>query len=391
MNLLDLLIVALLLFGAFAGWRAGFLGPILGLIGGIAGFALAVLLATVLRQQLADIEQPMRAVVTVLGLAGLVIGGEATGAALGSLLSRSLRLTWFRPLDAAGGAAVGVAHIVLLVWLLGGLLTAGVSPRFMALARDSVAIDAIEDRLPPPAAVAGRLLGLLSGTDLPLLFSGLEPAPAEPVELPADADAQALAATAIPSTVQVVGSGCGYWQQVGSGFFVGPSHAVTNAHVVAGTDATSVVLDGATHPATVVLFDPDADLALLHVPDVAAPALQLAAQLPSRGQAGVVLGFPGGGGLRVSAAAVTATHEIVGPNIYGEGQVPHSVVEIRADVDRGNSGGPLVVAPGVAGGVVFGESRAAADVGYAISAPSVATSIGPGLGSTGGVDTGPCG
>jgi S1-C subfamily serine protease len=391
MNLLDLLIVALLLFGALAGWRSGFLGPVLALAGGIAGFLVALLLVTALRGQLAGIEQPTRALVTMLGLGGLVLAGEAIGAGLGSTASRGLRATWFRPLDAVGGAAVGMAHVLLLVWLLGGLLAAGMTPALTPIARGSAALDAVYERLPAPATVAGRMLALLSATDLPLLFAGLEPPPAAPVELPGDADARALARSGIGSTARVTGTGCGAWQQVGSGFFVSPTHLVTNAHVVAGTDATIVTFGGDMLRASVVLFDPETDIALLYAPSADAPPLRLSDEVPPRGTTGVALGYPGGGDLTASPAAVTANHEIVGPNIYGEGRTTHSVVEMRADIERGSSGGPLLVAPGVVGGVVFGESRSVADVGYAISAPSAAASIGDAARSTDSVDTGPCG
>lgn len=390
-NLLDLLILALLAFGVLAGWRAGFLGPVLALLGGIGGFVLALLLATALRGQLAELEQPGRALVTLLGLGALVLAGEAIGAGIGATMSRGLRDTWMRPVDALGGAVMGLAHVVLLVWLIGGVLAAGMSPGLAPVARDSALLGVVYDRLPQPATVAGRLLGLLTATDLPLLFAGLEPPPAAPVDLPPDAEARALAQSAIGSTALVSSTGCGAWQQVGSGFFVTATHAVTNAHVVAGTDTNSVTVGGATHDAVVVSFDPDVDIALLYVAGANAVPLELDLTLPERGDAAVALGHPGGGPLTVSPAAVTATHEVVGPDIYGEGRVEHSVVEMRADITRGNSGGPLVVAPGVVGGVVFGESRTAADVGYAISAPSAAASIGNATQRTAAVDTGPCG
>jgi S1-C subfamily serine protease len=391
MNLLDLLILAFLALGAFAGWRAGFLGPVLALLGGILGFVLALVLATLLRDQLAAIEQPTRALLTLLGLGMLVLAGEATGAALGATTSRGLRTTWFRPFDSLGGALVGMAHVVLLVWLLGGLIAAGMSPPLTAAARESAMLGAVLQRLPPPATVAGRMLALLSATDLPLLFGGLEPAPADPLELPNDRDARALAESGVASTARVTGSGCGAWQQVGSGFFISPTHLVTNAHVVAGTDATSVSLGGATFETVVVAFDPNADIAVLYAAGANARALELASDAPGRGTSAVALGYPGGGDLRVSPAAVTASYRVPGPNIYGEGRYEHGVVEMRADIERGSSGGPLLVAPGVVGGVVFGESRTAADVGYAISAPSAAESIGNAAGSTTAVSTGPCG
>jgi S1-C subfamily serine protease len=103
-----------------------------------------------------------------------------------------------------------------------------------------------------------------------------------------------------------------------------------------------------------------------------------------------VLGYPGGGELTVTGAAVTATYDITGPDIYGEGHVPHSVVEVRGEIRRGNSGGPLVTAPGVVGAVVFGASRTSADVGYAIGADQAREAIGPFIGSTAAVDTGAC-
>jgi S1-C subfamily serine protease len=390
-NLLDLLIVVLLLFGAFAGWRAGFLGPVLALGGGIIGFGLALLLATLMREQLSGIEQPMRALVTMLGLGALVVSGEALGAAIGATTSRGLRTTWFRPLDAVGGAVVGMAHVVLLVWLLGGLLAAGMSPALAPIARGSVALEVVYERLPAPASVAGRMLALLSATDLPLLFAGLEPPPAAPVDLPGDAEAQALARSGLDSTARVAGSGCGAWLQVGSGFFISPTHLVTNAHVVAGTDDASVTLGGQTYQAVVVLFDPNVDVAVLYAPQAQVRPLQLSGSTPERGTTGVALGYPGGGPLTVSPAAVTANYEIPGPNIYGEGRHDHAVVEMRADVERGSSGGPLVVAPGVVGGVVFGESRSVADVGYAISAPQARAAIGDAASRTQPVDTGPCG
>ena len=67
-----------------------------------------------------------------------------------------------------------------------------------------------------------------------------------------------------------------------------------------------------------------------------------------------------------------------------------SVVEVTAEIRRGNSGGPLVVAPGVVGGVVFGASRSEPDVGYAIGADQALERIGGSIGSTVPVDTGAC-
>jgi S1-C subfamily serine protease len=390
MNPIDILVVVLLLLGLVAGARAGFFGPVLGLLGAVAGLAAALLLATVLRESMNEIEQPMRGLVTILGLGALILGGEALGAGIGARMSLGLRRSVLRPIDALGGAVVGVAHVVLLVWIFGGMLAAGMAPGIAANARESVAMQAISQRLPSPLGVAGGLLALLDTTDLPPLFGGFEPLPAEPVALPADAEARALAESALDATARVASTGCGPGTSVGSGFFVSPSHAVTNAHVVAGSSGTTVTVGGNLYEAVVVAYDASADLALLHVPSVSAPSLTLLTTTPQRGSTGVALGYPGGGPLTVTAAAVTAAHDLGGPDIYGAGSHQRSVLELRAEIRRGNSGGPLVVEPGVVGGVIFGGSRLSAEVGYAIGSDEAVERLGPFIGATAAVDTGAC-
>ena len=390
MNLVDAAVLVLLVLGILSGIRAGVLAPVLGLIGATIGFAIALMLASAFREQLANVEQPLRAVATFLALGAFVLVGEASGAALGATVSRGIRGVGLRPLDAVGGAFVGVAHVVLLVWLAGGMLAAGVAPALGAAARDSVTLRIVEEWLPPPTVVAGRLLTLLDTTDLPPLFAGLEPRPAPPVDLPIGEEVRALADSAIPSTAMVASTGCGAGVAIGSGFFVSPTDVMTNAHVVAGGIDTTVTLSGAVHAAIVVAFDANADLALLHVPGAQARPLQLSADAPERGTTGVVLGFPGGGEMIITPAAVTAAFETGGPNIYGDAINQRSVVEMRTQIRPGNSGGPLVVGPGTVGAVVFGGSRVAADVGYAIGADQARASIGPYIGSTAAVDTGAC-
>ena len=390
MNLLDGLVLLLLALGLVAGARAGFLGPVMGLLGAVVGFALALLAASVFQEPLVGIEQPMRALITVMGLGAFVLLGEATGAALGTTMSRGIRTSPLRPLDAAGGAVVGVAHVVLMVWLLGGILSLGIAPRFDELARDSVALRFTGERLPPPTAVAGRLVALLDTTDLPPLFAGIEPPVAAPVDLPDDAATRALAESGLASTARIASSGCGFGLAVGSGFFVSPTHAVTNAHVVAGSSSTTVTIGGADHDAVVVAFDPRSDLALLFVADANASPLDLSSQAPPRGTAAAVLGYPGGGPLTAIPAGVTATHAVPGPDIYGEGAYSRNVVEMRSSIQRGNSGGPLIIAPGVVGGVVFGASRVTPDVGYAIGSDEAVARIGSSIGSTAPVATGAC-
>ena len=76
--------LVLLALGLIAGARAGFFGPVLGLLGAVGGFAIALVVASLLREPLLQVEQPTRALVTFLGLAAFVLSGEAIGAGIGS-------------------------------------------------------------------------------------------------------------------------------------------------------------------------------------------------------------------------------------------------------------------------------------------------------------------
>ena len=66
------------------------------------------------------------------------------------------------------------------------------------------------------------------------------------------------------------------------------------------------------------------------------------------------------------------------------------ILELRAPIQPGDSGGPFLLADGQVGGVVFAESRTDDGVGYALDPIAVASRVLPLLGRTAVVDTGAC-
>jgi hypothetical protein len=80
----------------------------------------------------------------------------------------------------------------------------------------------------------------------------------------------------------------------------------------------------------------------------------------------------------------------LGRDIYGNQIVARSVIEMRADVAPGDSGGPLMLADGTVGGVTFSESRAEPEVGYALSPLDVAADVQRAIDRDTAVDTGAC-
>jgi S1-C subfamily serine protease len=388
-NPFDLLAVVIVAVGLFAGFRSGALPQVGGLLGAVAGGAVAVVALPTALDFLRGLEPVPRAIAVLAGLLACVGIGEAVGSASGRAVSRSLGRGMLGALDQVGGALVGFAQAVLIVWLAGGLIADAPLPGVSDDARRSIAVRALDRVLPPPVAIAADLRRALDATGLPDVFVGLEPAPASPAPLPADPEVRAIAALAEPSTVRIASPACGF-QLSGSGVVVEDGYVVTNAHVVAGAPVSTVTTSAGTSVARAVLFDPDLDVALLYAPELAAPALRFATVDPPVRATGAALGYPGGGQLRVVAAAVSRELHAVGRDIYDRHQVTRQILELHADIERGDSGGPFVLADGTVGGLVFAQSRSESAVGYALSPAAVRARIAGSLGRTSPVDTGTC-
>ncbi len=389
MNAIDALAFVLLVVTFLGGLRSGLLPQLGGLGGAILGGAVALLLLPLVRPQVADLDPGVRAFLVLAALLLLVAVGEAAGSALGMGFRGRLGRGVLTRLDSVGGAALGLFQGLLVIWLAGGVLAAGPLPSLAAQAQRSFTVRSLNAVLPPPTEIAGELGHWLDASGLPEVFVGFEPFPAPPVDLPTDPIARAIAVKAIPSTVEVDGMACAF-SLAGSGFVVAPGYVVTNAHVIAGTTSISVLPQSGSFRAVPVLFDPRLDIALLYVPDLKAPPLALATENPKRGTTGTALGHPGGGPLVVIPGAVSATYDATGRDLYGDQSVSRGIVELRAAIQRGDSGGPFVLPDGTVGGVIFAQARTDPTVGYALSPIDVAKAIAPAEGLTDAVDTGPC-
>src|SRR5439155_3341575 len=138
----------------------------------------------------------------------------------------------------------------------------------------------------------GPILNALSRADpFPRITGPEARVPAPTGRIVRDPDVRA----AHDSVVRLLGTACGLAVQ-GSGWVASPGVVVTNAHVVAG-ESDTVVQDrgtGSHLDATPIAFDPTNDVAVLRVPNLPAPALQMASD-PQPATAGAVEGFPHNG------------------------------------------------------------------------------------------------
>ena len=239
----------------------------------------------------------------------------------------------------------------------------------------------------PTRSLLAELRAAALGEAIPWLVDVLD-APVESPDLPTGPVDDAELAEAAASVVRVTGNAfqCGS-NLSGSGFVVAPDRIVTNAHVVAGV--TDPIVEAPGQPAVegrVVAFDAEQDLALIAVSGLATPPLALAE--PATGADVAVAGYPFGGPLEVRPGRVVA----VGPLTIIEGgeRSTRDVMTLAADVDHGNSGGPVLTGDGAVGGVVFATSESVANVGYAIPLSTLAPLAADAPGLSEPVDSGSC-
>ena len=157
-------------------------------------------------------------------------------------------------------------------------------------------------------------------------------------------DPDVIAAEA--SVVKVRGTnGCGGGVE-GTGFFYAPGRLMTNAHVVAGVTRPEVEVGGTSVTASVVLYDPALDVAVLSLPDTGSPSRSPSTPRSSPATRWPSLGYPEDGPYDVEAGRIRSEQRLRSPDIYGEGTVIRQVFSLRGLIRPGNSGGPIVTSAG---------------------------------------------
>jgi S1-C subfamily serine protease len=383
---LDWLIVAFASILAIFGYRRGFIIGALSFV----GFALGAFIGTrlgplLLPQGSASPYAPAFGLVGAL-LAGGILASGFEG--LGLRLRRTLIVPGLGAADGALGALLGALLALGIVWIVAAVAaqTAGQS-RLRADIQQSLILRKLNEVLPP----SGALLDALARLDPLPSITG----PAPGVAPPSSAVARTPGVrSASGSVVRVIGTACGLAIE-GSGWVAAPDTVVTNAHVVAGEQDTTVEVGGSspTLPAEAIVFDPTDDVAVLHVPELGLPALTLA-QSPSAGTAGAILGYPQNGPFDAEPGRIGRTQSVVTQNAYGRGPVSRLLTPLRGVVRPGNSGGPLVSGGGEVLTTVFAATVGGAQQGgYGVANQTVAAVLGQAAARRRAglrVDTGPC-
>lgn len=389
-DLLDVLLVVVTLAFAVSGYRRGFVVGALSLVGFLGGAALGAHYAPELvSRYLSRLDPAAAGLVVVLTAAAL---GQLLAAALGSAV-RS-RLTWrpARLADSTGGALGSAVALLLVAWLLG---TAAASSSLTSLSREVQRSRVLTtlDRLMPDSARTwfSAFHRLIDSNGFPQVFGRLGGERVVRVP-PPDPRVTASAAVRIArgQVVKVVGAAPECSRRLeGTGFGYAPQRVMTNAHVVAGVRSVRVEVDGSLRPATVVLYDPDRDVAVLAVPSLRGTPLRFAGPASS-GASAVVAGYPEDGPFRAEPARIRDVQTARGPDIYHRTTVNRLIYSLRALVRPGNSGGPLLAPDGRVYGVVFAAGISDPSTGYALTAAEVSGDARAGRTATAPVGTGGC-
>jgi S1-C subfamily serine protease len=377
---LDWIIVAFTLLMALWGWAQGLVVGAMSLAGFAAGAFLGSRLAPLLLHGGSSSPYaPLVTLVTAVTIGGILATALET---LGFEVRRRMGRTLGR-LDGAGGAVLVACFGLGLVWVAGAVALQ--TPGARQLRRDiqrSTILQALNDALPP----SGPILNALARFDpLPSLNGPQADVPAPDSRIARDPEVRAAGR----SVVRVLGTACGLGVQ-GSGWVAGDGIVVTNAHVVAGEDDTTVQIQGQGphYSATAVWFDSQNDIAVLRVNGIGSVRpLRLDVEAES-GTGGAVLGFPHNGPYDVEPARLGPTSTVVSDDAYGRGPVRRRITSFRGLVRSGNSGGPVVDSDGRVMATVFaasvgGPRRTGFGVPDSIVRDALSRARGP-------VDTGPC-
>ncbi|GAA1943154.1 MarP family serine protease [Nocardioides hwasunensis] len=389
MNVLDWCLVALVGIYALSGYWQGFITGACATAGLLLGGLLGIWVAPL---ALGDASPSLW---VSLGALFIVIVSASLGQAIFQFVGARIRdrITWqpIRAVDAVGGSVLSAVAVLLVAWALGVAVSGTRIGAFTPLVRDSTILAKVDQTLPTDSSKVLQTFNNVVGTTFFPRY--LEPFAPERIVAVKPGDPRMLTdpdvVAAESSVVKVRGAnGCGSGVE-GTGFFYAPGRLMTNAHVVAGVTRPEVEVGGSSVVASVVLYDPELDIAVLSLPDAGVPQLSFDVEAQPR-DAIAVLGYPQDGPYSVETGRIRSEQRLRSPDIYGEGTVIRQVYSLRALIRPGNSGGPIVTSAGEVAGLVFAASVSDPDTGYALTAAQVAESAEAGIARQSPVDTGTC-
>jgi S1-C subfamily serine protease len=374
MLVVDVIVVIALVVAFATGVARGFFATVGTIAGLVVGALAALWWVPLLTPVLSDLlpEGIWRTIGILAVVVAIVALFTALGTAIGAAIRKGVERTRLRGVERFLGGIVNLVATALVVLVLAAGATASGVPVVSSAVASSQVVQTLDRLSPEPLDDAlSSIRALVVDDGLPRLREviGTVVTPTDPPVALDDPDLQRASA----SVARISGTAyaCGV-SMTGSGFLAAPGLVVTNAHVVAGVDAPLVQLpEGDAREGRVVYIDPVDDLAVIAVSGLEATPLAIAEPV-SAGTQTAVQGYPRGGPFTSSTAGVIAVGPVPVPDIYDRSTALRDVYTLDADVQPGNSGGPLLDAQGDVVGVVFARGAEGERRGYAMTTDELA-------------------
>jgi S1-C subfamily serine protease len=386
MNVLDLAVVAVVASAVLGGYRLGLVAGATSWVFLLQGLLVASLASPVLVDALGGDAPSLRLVLGAVLFVAAGVGAQHLGRLVGTEFRRYLVAEYQLGTDKVAGAVGAPLTVLVILWLIVLPPMAQVPGWPAQLVRQSALARGLDAALPDAPESSRALRRLTRPVAQPEVLTALGPA-GDSSPPPRDLSLSgAVVSRVSASTVKVEGEAC-FLDRHGSGFVIDRDLVVTNAHVVAGDDKTTVVRpDGTRLPAVVAVFDAERDLALLRVKDLDQEPLALGTA--EEGSSAAVFGHPGGSELEVSPAAIRQQLLATVRDADLERPVRRNVFVLAAHLEPGDSGGALVTPSGTVAGVAFAVSSFRDGVAYAVTTDELLPLLEQDR--SGVADTGPC-
>lgn len=393
-DLLDLILIALMVAFAVSGYRQGFIIGALSFVGFVGGGLLGMFIAPPIAGAVVDGETERALLAIVIVFLSATVGQFASST-IGAVVRSHVTWEPAKVVDAVGGTFASAFSVLIIAWLIGSLLASSQFTLISEQVNRSLLLSTVDQTLPSAAKeLQEPFKNFIDTSGFPKVFDAIGGGQLVDVSPPdqsvAKGNRQLTRARRGIVKVQGVATSCRKHIE-GTGFVYAQNKIMTNAHVVAGVNQGLQVTDylNKTHPAKVVLYNPDRDIAILHVAGLNMPILRFDGTA-EKGDDAIVAGFPHGHGYTMNVARIRVQQKAKGFNIYERKTVVRDVYAIRGLVRQGNSGGPLLTPEGKVYGVVFAAALDQQETGYVLTAAEVAPDAEDGSRLFNQVDTQEC-
>jgi uncharacterized membrane protein required for colicin V production len=387
LDLADLIIILIVIFMAIRGAKIGFTREIFATVGFIVSIFLgAVFIPPLINKLPKSYDKSVWAIIFMLAL---IFGFLYIGESVGGYVKTKFITKKLAKADRLLGGGLRVVGCFIVLWLASSTISRLPYPSVASQVQQSYIVGQINKSLPNTPKFMTTIGNTIAPNGFPMVFLGTEPLASKHISLDSTPALNAVVNAEEASVVKIEGIGCGGIVE-GSGFVAAKDLIITNAHVVSGIYAPYIYDQSGQHEASVILFDPNLDLAILRTSNLAGSPLKINNNPITIGTLGAIMGYPNNQSLQAKTAAITNRILADGKNIYSQSNTLRDIYVLEGDVQKGNSGGPFIDSSGMVDGLIFAKSSVYSEQGYALSMSPISKALSSVKNSVVKVSTGRC-